>query len=553
MTTCTCLWRPRRRALTALGAILVLLAPVPAASADSSAPAGESRAVLRGILVVPDLAASVAAIPPGFSGLDVSRVAELQNQTVAKAIQPLLGAPLEPSLPAKITSILRLALAAQGKPFYIVNVPPQEISEGVIRVIVQRAKLDGELRIEGAEYFSEASYRALVPAFPGGEIDAAALQEAVARLNHSPYRRAVLAAEPGGENGTTKLTLRVQETRPWNISVGYSNSGTAVTDENRLSAGVMWGNAFGRGDTLGYNFSADPEFKHSLSHSANYGTTFKSGRSLSAFGAYATIESALPEPLTQEGTSWQVGTRFGVPLVKTDGGWERSLSFAADFKYSDNNLEFATIPITNNATHVAQLGATFVVSRRAKEGKASFSASLYASPGGLTNHNDDEAFEVSRPGAKAAYVYGRMEGQYSRPLPRGFSWSASASLQLASGSLLGTEQLNGAGSGGVRGYRESSAFGDEGMLVNTELHLPAFPLSKGRDQVDLFAFVDAATLRDLGPAANTTELAATGLGVNYRFGGHFSLGASYGWSLKAIPDLADQGAGQGHINASFRF
>ena len=92
--------------------------------------------------------------------------------------------------------------------------------------------------------------------------------------------------------------------------------------------------------------------------SLNYGTTFDSGKSLTLIGSASTTESALPLPMTQKGSSWQVGARYGIPLEKAASGWERNLSLAADFKYSDNNLNFAAIPITNNAMDIVQFGAT---------------------------------------------------------------------------------------------------------------------------------------------------------------------------------------------------
>lgn len=539
--------------------LLLLILGVHAAAAESRPDAtdpvpGETVFIpeLRGVICVPDTTALAVPPPAGFAGVDTSRVPLLADPDAAALLGKFLGKPMSFGSLDRLCITLRTWLRVMGQPFVSVYAPPQEVTGGVIRLVVQPAKLDGEMRIDGAKWFSEQSYRAAVPLAAGAEIDALAIQGGLDRLNRNPYRRVVIAAEPGATTGTTRLVLRTQETRPWGFTTGYNNNGTAVTDENRASAGVTWGNAFGRGDTLGYNFTADPGLEHSLSHSANYSTTAASGRSLTFFGAHSTIESALPVPLTQAGTSWQIGARLGVPLGKSTDGWERSLGFSADFKYSDNNLEFATIPITDNVTHAAQFGATFSVSRRAKEKSLAFSASFYGSPGGLTSANEDEAYELSRPGARASYVYGRVEGQYSRTLPRGFSWSASASLQLASGPLLGPEQLNGGGSAAVRGYHESSAFGDEGALVNTELHLPAFQLFKQRDQADLFLFADGATLRNLGPGGDTTELASAGLGLNYQFGRHFSLRASYGWQFKKLANAAG-GSSRGHLGASLSF
>ena len=517
------------------------------ASTATPAPFG----FVRGIVCILE-PADLSATPREGAGFDASRTPVLQDQEVATLMEPYIGAPLSPELAELAAATLRHWLQQQGHSFVTVYVPPQDVTHGVLRIVVQRAKLDGPLQIEGAKYFSEASYRAAVPLAAGDEIDAATVQAGVDRLNRDGYRRVVVAAEPGATSGTTKLVLRTLETRPWNLTAGYNNSGTAVTDESRVSAGWSWGNAFGRGDTLGYNLSADPKFAHSVNHAGNYGTTFESGHSLVFFGSYATIESALPAPLTQEGTSWQAGARFGVPLSKTAGGWERSLSFAADFKYSDNTLEFAAIPITDNVTHIAQFGATVSASRRGETHRVGFSASLFASPGGLTGRNDNAAFRASRAGATADYVYGRLEMQFAQQLPRGFSWNSTLSSQFSSGPLLGMEQLNGAGVSGVRGYRESTAFGDEGVLVNNELHLPTFSLFKARDQADFFVFLDAAALHNLGPFGDTTELVASGVGLNHRFGRAFMLRAAYGWQLKELP-AASGGNSHGHISATVSF
>src|SRR5690606_9971568 len=145
----------------------------------------------------------------------------------------------------------------------------------------------------------------------------------------------------------------------------YDNTGTRTTDEDRVSASVQWGNAFGRGDLMSYRFSGDPSFDHLRSHSLGYTAFLPWRHVLSLQAAYSEIESVMPEPFTQGGTSWQIAARYEIPLAPLREGWTQNLSFSADFKYSDNTLEFAAIPVTDNVTHVAQLGATYGVSFRA--------------------------------------------------------------------------------------------------------------------------------------------------------------------------------------------
>jgi hemolysin activation/secretion protein len=362
----------------------------------------------------------------------------------------------------------------------------------------------------------------------------------------------VLAAEPGDKAGTTVLVLNVQERRPWQVDTGYDNTGSPTTDEDRVYAGLTWGNAFGRGDQLSYRYTADPASEHSQTHSGSYTAFLRQGQTATLYGSWSKIVSELPEPFTQEGHSWQAGARYDLPLKKSAAGWERSLGFTADFKYSDNNLEFAAIPVTNNVTHIAQFGASFTTSRQWATRNLGLTATLYASPGGLTAYNDDAAFDGSRAGAKADYVYGKLDAQFAQRLPHHLLWTTTASIQAASGPLLGTEQLNGGGAYAVRGYRESSAFGDDGVMLANELHVSALSLVKGRDQLDPFVFVDAAWLDTQGPGADSFDLASAGVGLNYQFDRAFSLRAAYGWTLEDLPGGATP-PGHGHVGANFSF
>ena len=545
---------PFRRSL----ALCLLLAACAGAWAEEQHPTdgtwplpGETMILPRinGIVCVPDAADVDAPLPAGFSGVAPSCAPALGAPVASQALQPFIGKPASLASLGRLSLGARIWLRAGGQPFIVAYVPPQELSGGVVRLVVRRARLDGELKIEGAQWFSEESYRAAVPIAAGDEIDAVALQAGVERLNRNAYRRVTLAAEAGGEPGSTRLALHAQETRPWEFTLGANNTGTAVTGRNRLMAGATWGNAFGRGDTLGYGYAADPDFRHFASHSLNYGTSFASGNSLALTGAASHVESLLPEPLTQTGSSWQTGARYGMPLGKDAGGWEQNLSFSADFKYSDNNLEFAAIPVTNTISHVVQFGATW----SGRRDGAALSGALYASPGRLSDHNNDASFDAVRAGAKAAYLYARIDGQYSLPLAQGFSWTVNGIAQAASGPLLGTEQMVGGGSAAVRGYPESSAFGDEGLLASMALNLPAFSPFGAGDQLGAFVFLDAATLRNLGPDGNRINLSSSGIGLNYRFGRRLSLSASYGWQIGEIPVAVGQRSANGHISAVFSF
>lgn len=503
---------------------------------------------LRGIICVPDTAAIAAAVPPSFSGADVSQTPLMQRPDAAELLGLFLNRPASVRSLGRLEIAVRTWLRAHGESFVVVYLPPQDITSGVVRIVVHRATLEGELGITGAKWFAESYYRGAIALRAGDPIDTVALQRGLDELNANSYHRVRLVAERGSGEDTTRLRLVADERFPFTFSASYDNTGTAITGEERVGAGVSWGNAFGRGDSLNYRFSADPDFEHAVSHFANYGMRLAGKRTLTFFGAWSKIESLLPPPLTQTGHSWQLGTRYTLPLTAPGEGWTQNFTFGGDFKYSDNNLEFAAIPVTDNATHIVQAGATYGLYFSKARQRAAFSASVFASPGGLSSRNHGRYFEVSRPGAKAGYVYGQLTAQYSRGLPGGASWLTSATGQMASGALLGSEQLNGGGSGAVRGYRESSAFGDYGVVVNNELHAPPVTVAGLRLTLDPFGFVDFASL-GLEVDDQSTDLRSAGLGANLQVLDHLSVRFAYGWQLKKLDNHHDE-SGRGHVAAN---
>jgi Hemolysin activation/secretion protein len=485
---------------------------------------------------------------PGFpaAGVDTTRFPWIDALTFSALPPKFIGKPASQASLARLVAALRVYATILGREFVTVYLPPQDITGGYVQIVISEATADA-IGVRGARHFSEESYRAAVRQQPGQPIDRARLEEDIAWLNRNPYRRVRVAASSGAAAGTTQLELQVEEQRPWGLSASYDNTGTRSTDEDRVSVGVSWANALGRGDQMSYRFIADPEVEHSKTHALNY-VAFLPWRHIATISSsHSEISSIMVEPFTQEGTSWQIGSRYEIPLKPLRNGWAQNLSFTTDFKYSDNNLEFAAIPVTNNVTHIAQFGASYGVSFARFGGQNSATATVYASPGGLTRYNKDSAFRGTRPGAKAEYVYGTLSLTHQHPFASGAVWVTSGTVQFASGALLGSEQLNGGGTYAVRGYRESTAFGDQGVVLNNELHLPGFSLPKGGGNVDVFFFVDAAAL-DLRVDDESVELASAGVGVNYTWRRYFTLRAAYGWQIKKLAGSLD--SGHGHVSAN---
>lgn len=494
---------------------------------------------LVGLAVYPSSAAALAG--EDGEGVELTAVPLLDTLDYRTVVGFFVGAPVSLESLRRLESATRIYLSAIGYPFSVVYTPQQDITAGVVRLVVTVSRLEDEVTVEGARYFSAELYRDAVRQQPGQPLDRGQLQSDLAWINRHPFRAATAETEPGAEPGTTKIVLRVQERRPWQVFAGASNSGTETTTIERFNTGFNWGNAFGLGHQLSAQWTSSWDFEALRSVSGSYALDLPWRHSLSFSGAYSQTQGVLAPPFSLSGESWQVGANYDIPLKSPRDGYTHALQFGADFKASDNNFMFADVPISDNLTHVAQVRATYRSSVTSGWGATSFGATLTAAPGGLTDRNADEYFNLSRAGAKASYVYFRGNASHRIALDAikpGMAWSIRGQLQFSpGGNLIGSEQFGGGGSGSVRGYEEGEVYKDNGVLLSQELRLSPFPLRLGRgrlaDNLQLYVFQDYARLwsTDKLPGEAAVDLHSAGVGFDYFMGQHVNLRAAYGWQF----------------------
>src|SRR5690606_38093388 len=148
--------------------------------------------------------------------------------------------PVDEGTLQSLPKVVRLYAATLGFPFSLVYLPEQDITEGVLRMVVVRSELDTEIAVEGARYFSAEDYRAALRLEPGAPLAAQNLQGDVAWINRNPFRAATIEARAGARPGTTQLVLKVRESRPVRVFVSADNTGTRTTQEERFAAGLNW-------------------------------------------------------------------------------------------------------------------------------------------------------------------------------------------------------------------------------------------------------------------------------------------------------------------------
>ncbi|WP_129648899.1 ShlB/FhaC/HecB family hemolysin secretion/activation protein [Peristeroidobacter agariperforans] len=529
-------------------------APVPAVEPPPVTPnVGDAPgAAASSTLLLPELRSLIFISKPeqlteakaGDAAVDSSRIPLLDNQTFRNRIEPYLGEPLRQSGLKRLLATINLFYAANDKPFVSASAPAQDVTDGVLRILVVEGRVE-QVKVEGNRYFSDEQYLAALGLRAGDSLRKSQLEANIAWVNRNPFRAATIVAAPGESFGGTNLIVHANERYPVRVYANADNTGSPNTGEERLGLGVNWGNAFGRGHQLNYQLTSSADFDRSIGHSASYVVPLPWHHLLTFSGAWSRINADVPVDFDSQGTSWQTAFRYEAPLQPTERGWNQSLLAGADFKRSDNNLEFGGVPVTDNTTDIVQAVLGYRMSAEDKYGRTGVAATVVYSPGSIGSRNETRYFDISRWGAESDYSYARIDLERLTKLPANFAWRLTASLQAASDNLLGSEQLALTGTYGVRGYGENDSFADGGYMIRNELLLPHVNASSLYVRLQPLVFYDyaqGANKRLLPGERDRATLSSVGLGGRMAFGQSCELRFAYGWQLHSLSgeDRGDQ-------------
>lgn len=508
-----------------------------------------------------------------LQGIDLSRLPLLDDPGVQSRLATLLGAPLSAATMQEVRQIILERYRAQGRPFVDVGFPPQDITDGVLQVVVTEFRI-GAVRVEGTAWFSDAVIRTGAGLQPGAPVDKTALEGRLEQLNAGPFLQVTPAFRPGTAPGTTDVVLHAQDHMPVRVSVGYDNTGSPVTGWDRWQLGVTWGNAFWSGQTLGYQFTSSTDFWHHrpvidgkevepavAGHSVNWQVPLPWGHALLLSGSYMRQVPQLGPDLGSIGVTVQAGLQYVLPLGAVRLGsltGSHELALGYDFKRSNNQLSFGGSSVSQGFTAVSQFSLRYGLSMPDGWGQTMLQNTLVLSPGNMMPDNTDAAFQPNDAGtqsgtlgARARYIYNRASLTRLVPLPANFGALLRVTGQLADATLLPSEQLSIAGVESVRGYQDSSITGSAGVVFSTELRGPAFSpghLLFGRETGDiaqLHVFWDYGQGWNRDPTSSVPanlHTASLGVGGHYDIGRTFSLRVEQGWQLIRQPSQAAGGA-----------
>lgn len=448
-----------------------------------------------------------------------------------------------------------------GRYFVVVNVPEQDVTDGVLTLIVTEATL-GEVTVSGNHYFSKELIRSYITQQAGAPIDNSVLVKNLYFINQNPFRHGDLVYGPGKNPGTTDVEVAMKDQLPLRAYLGTDNTGVEATGRLRLLTGFYWGKAFGKDQILSFQYTTSSDFHKFQGYTLSYNLLLPWQNTLLFYGGYSTTHvhlTSVNKTDKNDGKSGQISFRYGIPF-KPKTPLLHEFTAGYDFKSSNNTFTFSDVSdIPKNqrpkdrTANLTQFVFEYNFGYQKEIQKIGFDGELFLSPFSWIPGQSKADFQASNPYAKPHYAYGKVALDYTLSLPANFLWNTFFEAQVATSSLLPSEQFGLGGYDTVRGYNERASNSDEGILLTTEVWSPPFSPSLGllADHLQFLIFLDYGLAHDIHKISGirqTDWLMGVGPGLRYSLGPHLTARLDVGFKLHR--EGFEGGIGMAHFSVT---
>ena len=426
-----------------------------------------------------------------------------------------------------------------GRPVVTLEIPEQKITAGVLQIIVIEGKL-GKVTVEGNKYFKEETLRRYIRLEEGSTIDSNILIKDVDWINRNPFRQVDVIYGPGEVAGTTDIRLLTLDRRPWRVYAGVDNTGYDETDNTRLFAGSNWGNAFGLDHIFSLQFTCAPHVDRFWAFTGHYTIPLPWRDIWTFYGGYSQVHPDLKtRHLRSTGYGAQASTRYNF-IMKPLPGYLHDLSVGADYKRTNNNLEYGGTRLYRQSINLTQLVFGYNGAYDSDWIKTSLTVELFYSPGTWLPDQSNADYRQARFKANTHYLYGRFAFAPILRLPRDFAFALTLRGQASSHNLIASEQFGLGGYNTIRGYKEREVNLDDAFLASAELRSPPLSFIGQRvfkDMMQLLIFLDYGIGRNVHTAPGEKRsqyLLGFGPGVRYDITPYINFRGDLGFQLHKL-------------------
>jgi len=513
---------------------------------------GEEKILIRGaqgVLLIPsraELITTCLAHLRGVQAIDLKVPGGVD--ALAKMLDPIyLDKDIGQEEISKLKETIVNYYKDHGHPVVSVQIPEQDVTDGVLQIIVMEGHV-GKITVEGNRWFKSERLANYLRLKPNEEIDEDQLMEDIIFINRNPFRRTDVIYAPGEEPGLTDVKLLTTDHYPVRVYTGGENTGVWATGHQRWIGGLIWANAWGLDHILGFQYSTSTDFSKFRGYSGNYEIPLPWKHVALFYGGFSTVNGTVTgfPHMTNHGNSAQVSGRYKIPM-RIFSNWTGEAYVGLDWKRTNNTIEFGGLgpPIVAQNVNVFQMMVGYAGSLEGCYWKLSMDAEMYLSPAKFLPNQNDRVYDNLVPHSKVRYIYGRTSCALMVRLPQDFSISLMPRFQVASSNLMPTEQFGLGGYSTVRGYEERQLNYEQTAFVSGEVRSPSIGLikrykSKIIDGLQFLAFYDwgwGSHHTHIAGAKNSDYLMGAGLGARYAIKDWFNARLDWGYQLHRSEDF----------------
>lgn len=402
-----------------------------------------------------------------------------------------------------------------------VTLPEQEISSGVIRLVVREMKL-GSITLLSADHHDLDNVKASLPGLVEGQVpNTVAVAESLRLANDNPSKQTQLLFKPDPANNRVDATLRLEDEKPWKGFVSLDNTGSSDTGKTRLSLGYQHANLFNRDHVLTLQYITSVEKPQSVSI---YGLGYRwplydRADAIDVYAGYSDVNSGTVAGLFNvSGKGTIFGARYTHPFIRTSD-IEHKLAAGLDYRAYENNIDLSGTELGSDVTvHPFSLTWSSLWKNDSTQLNG-YATWLHNLPGGSQGRDAD--FAVARSGADARYQLLRLGGNASQQFAGDWQWRLALDAQYTQEPLVPGEQFGLGGQDSVRGFDERAISGDRGWRTGLEIFTPELGGQTGIDGARLrfSAFIEGGQVQRLQALPGETSLeGVTSVGLGMRFG-----------------------------------
>lgn len=490
---------------------------------------------LRGLFIVDageavDAMASLDADkdPPAAGSAVVVAPTLPSPRSLAAKLAPRIGEPLHEGGLEWIAEGVLGHLEAEGFPVAEVDVPVQDLDDGVLRIELRLGRV-GAVGLGRTVHADPDPLSRGLHLRPGESLSRGALETQLDWYARNPFLQPRLFVSPGEAPATADVLIGFEERRPWTVYAGYDNSGVELIGRDRWTVGALA--ALPDGQLIGWQSQLGAPLSSYHAHGLRWELPVPGCRSVWRLdAAYAEVDASYLQAgsrVNNDGRSWLLAGSHRMQLPAL-AGWRQVLGLGAELKGTDQFLLFGGAAVSPGAVIFAQARIDHELRRDWREGGARLSGSVVAAPGNLFGDNSDRAFQGFDPRAGSAYWIGRLDGEgWWRP-GGGWELRGRAAGQWSDSHLLPAEQIAVGGRDTVRGLEERELLGDAGWWVSSELWTPEWTIGE-RAGLRGLVFIDHGTLRRRG--GMDESVSGAGIGLRLQVARNVSLRYDHAWRL----------------------